>query len=149
MAEHALRLLRQDAERQGIALKLDAPAKLPDMLVDADRFGQALLNVCLNAIDAMPDGGTLTIAVSKYSRKRICLEVRDTGTGIAPEALAHIFEPYFTTKGHGTGLGLATVHKIVEAHGGEVSVTSRLRTPERAGGTVFRFLLPIAAGGVS
>ncbi len=149
VAEHALRLLRQDAERQGIALKLDAPAKLPDMLVDADRFGQALLNVCLNAIDAMPDGGALTIAVSRYSRKRLCLEVRDTGTGIAPEALAHIFEPYFTTKGHGTGLGLPTVHKIIEAHGGEVSVSSRLRTPERAGGTVFRFLLPIAAGGVS
>lgn len=149
VAEHALRLLRQDAERRGITLELDAPAKLPDMMVDADRFGQALLNVCLNAIEAMPDGGTLTVVVSRYSRKRLCLEVRDTGMGIAPEALAHIFEPYFTTKGHGTGLGLATVHKIMEAHGGEVSVTSRVRTPERQGCTAFRFLLPTATGGNS
>lgn len=142
VAEHALQLLRQDAAQRKVRLVLEATPNLPPALLDADRFGQALLNVCLNALDAMPQGGVMTLRLTNYAANRLCLEVDDTGTGIAPEHMPHIFDPYFTSKGHGTGLGLATVHKIIEAHGGEVSVTSRYGLPEGSG-TSFRFLLPL------
>ncbi|MEG2004735.1 MAG: ATP-binding protein, partial [Bilophila sp.] len=91
----------------------------------------------LNALEAMPDGGDLFL-VLQPDQDALRLEIRDTGTGIPPEALPHIFDPYFTTKGQGTGLGLATVHKIVEAHGGSIFVTSN--PPQ---GTTFRLLLPL------
>ncbi|MEG2172208.1 MAG: two-component system sensor histidine kinase ZraS [Desulfovibrionaceae bacterium] len=144
VAEHALRLLGQDAAQRGVKLVLDAAPSLPPALLDADRFGQALLNVCLNALEAMPQGGVLTLRLTRYAAKRLCLEVHDTGTGIAPEHLPHIFDPYFTSKKQGTGLGLATVHKIVEAHGGEVVVNTQYASPHADNGTSFRFLLPIA-----
>lgn len=143
VAEHALRLLGQDAAQRGVQLQLEAAPNLPLALLDADRFGQALLNVCLNALEAMPHGGTLTLRLSQYAAKRLCLEVEDTGTGIPPENMAHIFDLYFTSKKQGTGLGLATVHKIVEAHGGEVAVSSRYNSPDGNNGTSFRFLLPV------
>lgn len=142
VAEHALRLLGQDAAQRGVKLVLEADADLPPAQLDADRFGQALLNVCLNALEAMPTGGVLTVRATRYAAQRLCLEVHDTGTGIAPENMAHIFDPYFTSKGQGTGLGLATVHKIVEAHGGEVVVSSTHDQPDSTG-TTFRFLLPM------
>lgn len=145
VAEHALRLLRQDAENRKVRLRLDAAPRLPLVLLDGDRFGQALLNVCLNAIEAMPQGGELALSLKPVSHgKRLCFEVRDTGTGILPEHLGHVFDPYFTTKGQGTGLGLATVHKIVEAHGGEISVASRHSSLGAPSGTVFRIVLPAA-----
>ncbi len=126
LVEDAQRLIRQDAEAHNITLSLEC-SPVPDVSIDPDRVRQVVLNLCLNAFDAMPDGGTLTIAlVTDESRDddTVILEVRDTGTGIAAEHLPHIFDPYFTTKGHGTGLGLATVHKIMEAHGGSVTVLS-------------------------
>lgn len=146
VAERALRLLRQDAESRNVRLRLETAPGLPPALLDGDRFSQALLNVCLNAIEAMPEGGELTLSLSSApDGERVRIEVRDTGTGILSEDLARIFDPYFTTKGQGTGLGLATVHKIVEAHGGEVSVISRHHSMGRPSGTVFRILLPLAA----
>ena len=151
VAEHVLRLLRQDAEAHQITLRMEKPdpnqsPALPLALLDQDRFGQALLNVCLNAIEAMPKGGELTLALRPEGKQRLCVEVRDSGSGILPKDLVHIFDPYFTTKGHGTGLGLATVHKIVEAHQGEVRVTSRHHSEGTPSGTVFRILLPMAGG---
>lgn len=145
--EHVLRLLRQDAESHGVTVHLESSdTALPAVALDADRFGQALLNVCLNAIEAMPEGGELALSLRAHGAKHVCIEVRDTGTGILPKDLTHIFDPYFTTKGHGTGLGLATVHKIVEAHEGEVRVTSRHHSEGQPSGTVFQFILPIAGG---
>ena len=107
---HVLRLIAQDAEKRGVRLVNSLPAALPPARMDPDRLGQALLNICLNALDAMPDGGTLTLGCT-VEKQHLVLSVTDTGQGIAPENLNHIFDPYFTTKGHGTGLGLATVHK--------------------------------------
>jgi len=102
---------------------------------------QVLLNLFLNAVQAMPDGGMLRVR-GRAEGTELVLEVADTGCGIASERLADIFSPYFTTKGQGTGLGLATVHKIIEAHGGSISVTS-----EPGQGAVFRILLPVGEAG--
>ena len=143
LVEHALRLLRQDMDSRHITPELDAPPNLPLVRVDADRFGQALLNVCLNAIESMPEGGRLRISL-KPERTRLRLDVEDTGHGILPQDVGHIFDPYFTTKGHGTGLGLATVHKIIEAHGGEITVHSRHKSQSATPGTCCSIYLPLA-----
>ena len=132
---HVLRLIAQDAEKRGVRLVNSLPAALPPARMDPDRLGQALLNICLNALDAMPDGGTLTQGCT-VEKQHLVLSVTDTGQGIAPENLNHIFDPYITSKGNGTGRGLATVHKIVEALEGEVYVqghlyvTGRLEAPK-------------------
>lgn len=143
---HVLRLIRQDAALRGVQLDYRTSRRVPNALVDSERLGQSLLNLCLNALDAMPDGGRLTLAVAR-AKKRVCLMVRDTGKGIEPRQLPHIFDPYFTTKGQGTGLGLAMVHKIVEAHNGEINVTSRVAPPGGHGETIFRIWLPQAPSG--
>ena len=139
LAEHALRLVRQDAAMRGVEVRLESGPGVPLALLDPDRFSQALLNVCLNGMEAMPEGGTLTVSVRKAPDGRVAVTVRDTGEGIAPEYLTKVFDPYFTTKGHGTGLGLAIVHKIVEAHDGEIAFSSNPGT-----GTECTFLLPAA-----
>jgi PAS domain S-box-containing protein len=127
--------------------------RLPAALADAGQVEQVLLNLCVNARDAMPSGGRITIATSavtvgdafcaEHSWARtgefVVVEVSDTGPGIPADVLDHIFEPFFTTKevGKGTGLGLATVYGIVKQHEGMIDVANRLE-----GGTVFRIFLP-------
>ncbi len=156
--EHSLHLLRPDAEKKQVTLLLRKPKRpLPKVLLDVDRFGQALLNVYLNAIEAMTQGGEVIISATVLEKNFLALEIRDTGPGIEEQHLQHIFDPYFTTKGHGTGLGLATVHKIVTAHGGEIFVTSRHHSaqkktislgsplaPKLPTGTTVRILIPLA-----
>jgi len=141
LLDDVLRLIRQDAAARDVRVRLIAGENLPPVPLDPDRIRQVLLNVCINALDAMPGGGELTVsaALSGEQPGHMLLEIKDTGRGIAPEDLPHIFDPYFTTKGHGTGLGLATVHKIMEAHGGRVLVTS---APGE--GTSFKLLFPLA-----
>ena len=142
LLEDTLRLIGQDAAGRGVSVHMDAADNLPPIAVDPDRIRQVLLNLCLNGLEAMPDGGDLTLSLEMdASLGMMCLEVKDTGRGIEREALSHIFDPYFTTKQGGTGLGLATVHKIVEAHGGTISVQS-----EPGLGTLFRVLLPLTCG---
>ena len=135
-----LRLIRQDADKHGVEVEWKA-GQVPMLDLDPDRIRQVVLNICINALDAMPDGGTLTLALLEDEAlpDKVVLDISDTGTGIAPEDLAHVFDPYFTTKGHGTGLGLATVHKIMEAHGGSVRVTS---TPGQ--GSCFRLVFSLS-----
>ena len=146
IVSHVLRLIRQNAEERGIKTAFRSSRQLPKVYVDLERMGQALLNMCLNALDAMPNGGKLTIAAAR-ARKSVCLMVADNGTGMSSETLKLVFDPYFTTKGSGTGLGLPLVHKIVVAHGGRISVSSREATAERNGETVFRIWLPLADEG--
>ena len=116
-------------------------ADLPPVLGDATQLHQLLLNLCFNARDAMPGGGTLelTAAATDGPRRSVRLAVADTGTGIRPEIRAKIFDPFFTTKsvGRGTGLGLATVQSIAHSHGGTVAVHGR-----DGGGTRFDIDLP-------
>ena len=100
-------------------------------------FSRALLNLCLNALQSMARGGILRIAAERRDGWGH-LSVTDSGTGIAPEDLPHVFDPYFTTKPDGVGLGLANVHKIIEAHQGQIEVSSTLGI-----GTTFEMLLPL------
>jgi CheY-like chemotaxis protein len=124
---------------------------------DVGMIQQVLVNLCVNARDAMPDGGTITIRTRRldvtdaaavaspdaYAGRFVCLEVSDTGQGMSPETQARIFEPFFTTKdvGKGTGLGLATSHGIVVQHRGWIEVASALGV-----GTTFQVYLPLAGG---
>lgn len=135
--EHSLQLVRQDAQMKNIEIKWSGSQNLPRLLLDADRFYQCLLNLYLNAIQAMTGGGVLSIKSYPYNN-RIKVEISDTGKGIAPENLAKIFDPYFTTKPSGTGLGLAISQKIIEAHRGRMEATS---TPDK--GTVVTITIPI------
>jgi two-component system sensor histidine kinase HydH len=105
---------------------------------DKDRLKQVLLNLYLNAIQSMEDSGMLTIKLSgDTSKKKVLISVSDTGSGIKKEGLPGIFEPYFTTKPSGAGLGLAIVHNIIKAHNGDIDIKSK---PGK--GTTFTVVLP-------
>ncbi len=111
------------------------------MPIDPDRINQVFLNLYLNAIEAMQDGGTLSVDLYRDEDLRhIKIAISDTGVGIKKEDLVHVFDPYFTTKQSGTGLGLAIVHKIIESHKGEVRVES-----EPGKGTTVTIILPVGA----
>ncbi len=110
------------------------------VLADPEKVNQAVMNVCLNAVQAMDNGGTLSVFFEKSSKKNsdyICFCIKDTGSGIPEDVLSKIFDPFFTTKENGTGLGLAIVKKIVESHGGFIDIKS-----EMGKGTSVRMFLP-------
>lgn len=122
--EASLRLIEKDAVHQDVGIEtIIQPGDL-SIKCDPDRFSQVLLNLYLNALQAMPHGGLLKVLV-KEEGEELIVNVQDTGQGILPEHLSSIFDPYFTTKANGVGLGLANVHKIVEAHGGKIRVESK------------------------
>jgi signal transduction histidine kinase len=128
-----------EAEAMGVTVKQDCGSDVPAINADQGMMQQALLNLALNACQAMPDGGTLRLACRAASRGRVEIDVEDTGVGIAPENLQKIFDLYFTTKEKGSGIGLSMVYRTVQLHDGEVEVQS---TPGR--GTRFRLVLPQA-----
>ena len=136
-----------------ITLKNEVPPDIPPIAVDPTQFHQALLNLCVNARDAMPNGGTLTISATeiplhemkeKYSSSAnspyVCISVSDTGVGMSDEVRKMIFDPFFTTKevGKGTGLGLSVVYGIVQVHNGFIEVDS---VPGQ--GSTFRLYFPL------
>jgi signal transduction histidine kinase len=125
-----------DKEKNQIALHTELADALPEISADPDLLHRALQNLVLNAIDAMPQGGDLTIRTATLG-DRIALSVSDTGSGLTQEECGRLFTPYYTTKHHGTGLGLAIVQSVVSDHGGKISVES---TKEK--GTTFRIELP-------
>jgi PAS domain S-box-containing protein len=124
-----------------VELALALNAKRPVVKADRGLLDQVLMNLLINGRDAMPDGGTMTIATRDGEDGRVTLEVTDTGQGMPPDVQAKIFEPFFTTKdpGRGTGLGLATVYTIVTQAGGSIDVES-----VQGRGTTFRISLPLA-----
>lgn len=138
--QHSVRLVQQDAKAKNIEIDLAKSGDLPSVLLDPDRFSQALLNLYLNAIQATDEGGVLSVRSSPSQSQDIKIEVADTGSGISPSDLNKIFDPYFTTKSSGTGLGLAIVHKIIEAHKGDIKARS-----EPGKGTVFTIFIPTQA----
>jgi signal transduction histidine kinase len=140
-------LERMLARLLGVGIELDVrlDASLAPTKADPGQLQQVVLNLALNARDAMPDGGTLAIATANVG-PNVVLTVSDTGEGMDEETLARVFEPFFTTKpaGEGTGLGLATVYGIVKQTGGDVSVRSA-----RGSGTIFEVSLPRSNGAVA
>lgn len=124
-------------EEQEVQLKRELAEKLPEIPLDADAVQQALLNIVINALDAMPEGGTLRISSStrRYrTRRAVEVAVADTGTGISEENMEKIFDPFFTTRGAGgTGLGLSIALQVAKEHNGRIYVRNR---PQ--GGTIFR-----------
>jgi signal transduction histidine kinase len=128
-----------EAEARGLTIKSECASNLPEINADPGMLGQALLNLAINACQAMPHGGTLRIGCRADDRRRVVVDVEDTGVGIAPEHLSRIFDLYFTTKKDGSGIGLSMVYRIVQLHDGEVEVQS---TPGH--GTRFRLMFPQA-----
>lgn len=136
--EDSLSLLKSRCDGLGITVVQELGPALPLILGDPSQLQQVLVNLVVNAIQAMPEGGTLTISTLQETNQQ-CLSVEDTGSGIAPEDIKKIFLPFFTTKevGEGTGLGLSVVHGIVKSHGGSVQVESTVNR-----GTRFEVRLP-------
>jgi len=138
--EDCLEVVQERFGRHGIKVETDFDAALPSVYADPDQMSQVLLNLVLNAVHAMPDGGTLRIGLKK-AQKEVRVMVTDTGHGISQTDLPKIFDPFFTTKevGKGTGLGLTVVHGIIQEHGGSIAVES-----EPGRGTTFTLTLPLS-----
>lgn len=138
LVSECLQLIAYEPDAENIEINTDIEPGLPQINADADRLKQVLLNLCLNAIQAMENSGVLNIKIyNEISGETIIIEVSDTGYGIKQEELHDIFEPYFTTKLSGTGLGLSIVQNIVKAHKGRIEVSSK-----QGKGTVFKVFLP-------
>lgn len=120
---HALTLVEADCAAHNIAVRTDFCADESMVSADRDRLLQVLLNVLLNAVQSMPEGGRLLVRVAQ-TRDHVAVSVKDTGVGVGQEDLSRVFDPYFTTRNKGTGLGLPLVRKIMDAHGGKVRMAS-------------------------
>jgi signal transduction histidine kinase len=137
--DEILPLIAPEAEKNGVRVEVQAPPDAPWVNGDAAMLRQVFLNLAINACQAMPDGGTLRMSCAAASGNRVEVRFEDTGVGIPAEHLSRIFDLYFTTKDHGTGIGLSMVYRIVQLHDGEVEVEST-----KGHGTTFRVLLPRA-----
>lgn len=136
--KHSIRLATFDKAFQRLTLETEFDPTIPLINADANQLQQVFLNLLLNARDAMPEGGEISIK-THHDKNEIIIEIADTGIGIAPEHRPHIFDPFFTTKpaGKGTGLGLAVCYGIITAHGGRVEVNAN-----NGRGTVFILRFP-------
>jgi signal transduction histidine kinase len=132
-------LVEAEARKTGVRIVVDCPSDVPPINVDSAMMRQALLNLAINACQAMPDGGTLRMTSARARGGRVQINVSDTGVGIKPEDLNRIFDLYFTTKERGSGIGLSLVYRIIQMHDGEVEVES---APGR--GTTFKLIVPRA-----
>jgi two-component system, NtrC family, sensor kinase len=137
--DDTLQLLETQLRRNQIEIERCYDPDLPKAMGNAGKLQQVFTNLILNARDAIPEGGRITLFTASTDRETVIIEVADTGIGIAPENVAKIYDPFYTTKGvgRGTGLGLAVTYGIVQEHSGHISVES---TPGR--GTTFRITLP-------
>jgi signal transduction histidine kinase len=139
LVEQVVAVIAEDARKQRVEIHIECPLDLPALRGDPGMLHQAFLNLVLNAVQAMPEGGRLRIAGAAVADSRVEVVFEDTGVGITPEHLDRIFDLYFTTKGVGSGIGLSVVYRTVQLHDGEIEVRSTL-----GHGTVFRLLLPRA-----
>lgn len=138
-------MVKHQSELHGISWREELSADIPLLPCDPDRMQQVLMNIFVNAIQAMPEGGCLTVKTSLRENSAE-IAVQDSGPGIPSEIRGKVFDPFFTTKQGGTGLGLSIVYRIMEEHGGRVEVESRTGEGAAAAGvtgTTFRLFLPI------
>ena len=135
--QELLEFVRPELDQAGVRIESRLSPAVPLLRIDARFIKQALLNLIKNAVAAMPEGGTLTVSTERADNDAL-VRVSDTGAGIPEEIMDKIFEPYFTTKPFGTGLGLTIVFKIVKEHFGDISVASRVGE-----GTTFTLPLPV------
>ncbi|MBT8368048.1 MAG: PAS domain-containing protein [Deltaproteobacteria bacterium] len=139
LVKDSLKLIERQAQDKQIAINTRNSADIDEVKIDPDRINQVLLNLYLNAIEAMQPGGKLGIEIFDSEKNGgLNIQISDTGHGIAAEDLPKIFDPYFTTKSSGTGLGLAIAHNIVEAMGGTIEVKSKADK-----GTTFTLTIPL------
>jgi PAS domain S-box-containing protein len=143
LVAQSMRMLRR-AIPENVRLEYEPPAEPLFAELDAPQFEQVLINLCVNARDAMPQGGALSVQITAADAMQLVVRVRDTGVGIAPENLQRVFEPFFTTKGAGSGLGLAVAAGIVAAHGGVIIAES-----DGHSGTTMKVRLPRVDSGSS
>ena len=139
--QDTLKLVRNQLSLSGIHVETDLPQDLPEIHGDRKSLQQVFLNLFINAIQAMLDGGSLTLrAYATQDGQWLKVEVKDTGIGIDPGDLPRIFDPFYTTKqvGRGTGLGLSVTYGIVEKHGGHIEVES-----QKGQGSTFTVVLPV------
>lgn len=132
-------LMEVETKKKGVALVEKLDPRLPPVQADPDQMKQVLLNLVKNSLEALDSGGQL-ILTSGSEDNQVWFSIQDTGGGMSPEVLEKIFNPFFTTKAQGTGLGLAVIHKIITDHHGTITVKS---TPDQ--GTTFRVILPSAS----
>lgn len=139
-AEDALRMIEVQAAESGVQTRVDEQGEVPSVMADREALRSVLTNLIINGLQAIDGGGgSLVIKLSSdASGHRALVEVTDTGRGIAPEDISKVFEPYYSTKETGTGLGLAIVKKVIDDHGGTVTVTSM-----PGSGTTFTITLPV------
>jgi len=135
--EETLFLVKKQCQKAGIELREDFSGPFPPFPLDRDKLKQAFLNLLTNAMEAMPDGGALTVS-GRVVDNHVLVSVKDSGEGISADQLPLIFEPFYTSKGEGTGLGLSVTHTIISDHGGRIEVES---SPGR--GSVFSVWLPL------
>ncbi|HUK55359.1 MAG TPA: ATP-binding protein [Nitrospiria bacterium] len=144
LIDETLASIAPEVDQQQVKIYREYQGNLPKLWVDYHQLRQALLNLLINALQAMPNGGELHLStsVSNNGTEAVAVSVRDTGCGIPPENLPQLFGPYFTTKERGFGLGLSIVERIVQEHGGRIKVESRVGE-----GSVFTLLFPIQTEG--
>lgn len=143
LTDDVARLVRYDLESRHIELILKKEENVPGVIADLHKIKQVLLNLINNSINAMPDGGRLTLSLFRNG-DNVALSVADTGKGIPERLLPRIFDPYFTTSASGTGLGLTIVYQIMKSHGGDIFVDSK-----EGEGSVFTLLFPIPQKDIS
>jgi signal transduction histidine kinase len=140
------RILETQAKEKGVEITRDFAAELPKIWIDREQMKQVFMNLIFNAIQAMKEGGSIYISSRQITKNEgresarfVQVEVRDTGVGIPEDNLDHIFDPFFTSKDEGSGLGLSISHQIVQEHGGYVTVESKIGK-----GTSFFVNMPVS-----
>ena len=137
LAREMADMIKESAKEANVRVVCECLEPIPKAHLDVDKMKQTLLNLCKNAVEAMPNGGDLTIRLTDDDGY-VCIEIEDTGTGIQSDQIDRLFEPFYTTKKYGSGLGLALTKQIIDHHGGSIEARSELNH-----GTAFTIRLPI------
>ena len=136
--EGVLALVRKHLESHQVTVEAHLGDSIPRVMGRGDQIRQVFINLILNAIEAMPQGGHITVTTRPGADGMVAIQVTDTGIGIAPEDLIRIYDPFFTTKSKGLGLGLAICYEIIERHQGTLDATSQVGQ-----GSTFTIRLPV------